>query len=244
VRIADVPERYRGTFTVSFAHPLLVRCAIDYRPLTGGEPAFRHEFVLTPDGILATLRSADAKKFGVTWPLLADDGALLRTRLADRIATTAYAENTDQQCFLALDAGSAVEGDEDPVQSTYGWLRPVRATAVGGVNHTFVYPRNAEDPPADKVEERFRLTKDGYESDVGSVTRMLYVGRTSAGGEGERIDIDHDGRPDATFSAPCRFVLQLRAGRIFAVEADRKTSVLIGGKQTPLDVHVPVEIGG
>jgi hypothetical protein len=200
--------------------------------------------VLTPDGVLATLRSGDAKDFGVTWPLLVDDGAPLRARLAGRIATTGYAEDADQQSFLSLDAGSAVEGDEDPVQGTYGWLRPVRATAAGGVNHTFVYPRNAGDPPAEEVEARFRLTEDGYESDIGSVAKALYVGRTSAGGEGVSIDIDRDGRSDATFDAPCRFVLQLRAGRISAVEADRQTSVLIGGKLTLLEAYVPVEVGG
>ena len=34
-------------------HPLLVRCAVDYRPKKGeGGPTFRNEFTLTPDGVL------------------------------------------------------------------------------------------------------------------------------------------------------------------------------------------------
>jgi len=55
VRIADVPHRYRGHFSVEFVHPLLVRCAINYRPLDGTGPTFHHGFVVTPDGVLANL---------------------------------------------------------------------------------------------------------------------------------------------------------------------------------------------
>jgi len=241
VRLADVPERYHGKFSVQFVHPLLVRCAIDYSPLKGGGPSFRHEFVLTPDGILATLRSKDAKdapEFGVTWPLLEDDGSPLRTKITERLATTSYSENADEQSFLLLGEGTAAK-EEERVRSTYGWLRPVRAPAVKGVNHTFVYPRSPGDPSAEAVRASFRLTEDGYESDIGSVHGSLYVGRTSAGGEGLSIDCDGDGKPDATFDAVCRFVLQLNQGKILAVEADRKTTVRIGSKQIQLEAYQP-----
>jgi hypothetical protein len=48
IRLADVPERYAGKFSVQFAHPLLVRCAIDYAPIASATgPRFRHEFIVT-----------------------------------------------------------------------------------------------------------------------------------------------------------------------------------------------------
>jgi hypothetical protein len=242
VRLADVPERYQGEFQVQFAHPLLVRCAIEYRPVAGAGagPSFRHEFVLTPDGVLATLRSADAVEFGTTWPILEDDGTPLLTTIGDHSATTAYAADEDEQWFLALDPDTAVTREDDRVRSTYGWLRPVRATAAGRVSHTFVYPRGPGDPAAEAVRRSFRLTDDagGFDSVLGSVHGTLYVGRHAAGGEGGSIDCDSDGRADGVFDPPCRFVLQLRDGHISAVEADRRTTFRWNGRSLPLEAFV------
>ncbi len=242
VRMADVPERYRARFSVQFSHPLLVRCALDYRPVKGPGPSFRHEFVLTPDGVLATLRSDDAKQFGATWPLLENDGTRLRTSCSDRGASTAYAAGADQQNFLALDPHTQVSDADEPVRSAYGWLRPVRAVTAGGVNHTFVYARNATDPPPERVQQGFRLTKDGFESELGTVRATTYVGRTSAGGEGASIACNRDGTADATFDPSCRFVLQLDGGKIVAVEVDRKVSATIRGKPFRLEALVPLRI--
>jgi len=66
------------------------------------------------------------------------------------------------------------------------------------------------------------------------------VGRTSAGGEGGAIDCDGDGHADATFDPPCRFILQLREGKIVTVEADRKTTAQIAGRSISLEAYVPV----
>ena len=252
VRMADVPDRYRARFSVQFAHPLLVRCALEYLPMQGPGPSFRHEFVLTPDGVLATLRSDDAGQFGVTWPLLVNDGLELRTWIKAHAASTAYAENADQQNFLALDPETQVTADDPPLRSTYGWLRPVRAVVAGrekgnlggfSANHTFIYPRSDSDPPADRVRQGFRTTADGFQSELGRVCGTTYVGRTSAGGEGTRIDCHGDGAVDASFAPSCRFVLQLDYGRIVAVEADRKVTAMIQGKSLRLEPFVPVRIG-
>jgi hypothetical protein len=242
--MADMPHRYRGKFSVQFVHPLLVRCAIDYSPMQANGPSFRQEFVLTPDGVLASLRSATAKEFGVTWPLLEDDGAALHTKIADHLATTGYRENGDEESFLAVRGETVVQEPGEHVQSTYGWLLPTRSMATRGVNYTFVYPRSAGDPTAEKILEHFHLTRDGFESDLGSVHGTLYTGRTSAGGEGQSIDCDGDGKIDASFDTRCRFVLQLDKGKIQAVEADRKTTVRIGGKQLQLDAYVPTTVSG
>jgi len=239
VRMAGLPERYRGKLSVQFVHPLLVRCAIDYSPVEENGPSFRQEFVLTPDGVLATLRSTGANEFGVTWPVLEDDGARLRARVAARLATTAFGENSDEQNFLAVRAGAVVGEPGERVRSTYGWLLPVRATATNGVNDTFVYPRSPGDPTAESVLDGFRVTPDGFASALGSVHGTLYVGRTSAGGEGESIDCHGDGKAEARFDSRCRFVLQLSHGRILAAEADRKTALRIGGKVLQLEAYVP-----
>ena len=242
VRLADVPGRYMGRFSVRFAHPLLVRCAIDYSPIGGSGPSFRHEFVVTPDGILATLRSSEAQEFGVTWPLLVDDGRPLLAKVTAHLATTSYSDDGDEEAFFAVTDSPPASADDEPLRSTYGWIRPVRALASGGVNHTFVYPRSASDPPAEEVRGSFRLTADGFESLLGGVHGTLYVGRTAAGGEGMSVDCDRDGKPDATFTAPCQFVLQLRDGRITALEVDRKVTASIEGKTIALEASRPAVV--
>jgi hypothetical protein len=120
----------------------------------------------------------------------------------------------------------------------------VRATAIGGVNHTFVYPRNTGDPEAEKVKASFQLTNEGFRSNIGSVNKTLYVGRTSAGGEGTSIDVDRDGVADVTFDEACRFVLQVREGRVLAVEADRPTNMRYENRKVLLDAYKPVNVGG
>jgi len=243
IRMADVPGRYRGKFSVQFAHPLLVRCAIDYSPRKGDGPAFRHEFMITPDGVLATLKASGVEQFGVTWPLLDDDGMPVNIKVAEHLATTSHQEHADEQGFLCVGDGAVTADKENRVQSTYGWLTPVRAMAAGGLNQTFVYPRNARDPEAEKVRESLHVTADGFDSALGSVHGSLYRGRTSAGGEGDRIDLDGDGKPDVIFEDACRFVLQLHEGKVIAVETDRKTVVTIAGKQVPLEAYTPVSVG-
>jgi hypothetical protein len=46
------------------------------------------------------------------------------------------------------------------------------------------------------------------------------------------------------FDAPCRFVLQLRQGRIVAAEADRQVSATLLGRRVELRAYVPVQLGG
>ena len=245
VKMADVPDRYQGQFSTQFVHPLLVHCAIDYTPIHDRNgPSFRHEFMITPDGVLAALHSSGEEDFGVTWPLLVDDGAPLQTKITNSCATTAYTENGDQQCFLTPGTSAIIVSSDEPVQGTYGWLRPVRAISQGGVNHTFIYPRSPEDPPADLTQRSLHVSDDGFESDLGSAQGTLYIGRTSAGGEGSSIDCDGDGQPDAVFDSTCRFILQLQQGKISAVEADRDINVWIAGRHLRLQAYVPVTLDG
>ncbi len=243
LRLADVPARYEGVWTVQFVHPLLVRCAVDYRPKAGETgPVFRNEFIVTPDGVLSTLRktSSEAVRWAVTWPLLENDGKPLQRSGTARTATTGYPGSPDRQNFIAI-APTAPHIEPEPVlRSTFGDLRPLRVTSNGDANRTFVYPSGAGDPTAESVRRSFEVTENGFHSVLGRVSGTLYAGRTSAGGFGSEIDLDGDGTMDVQFTKPCGFMMQIRNGTVIAIEADRSVTAQIKGRSLALKAHSPV----
>ncbi len=242
VRMADVPERYQGYFSVSFAHPLVVRCVIDYRPRDGHGPLFHHELILTPDGVLATLRAENANQFGVTWPLLENDGTALHCRQTDNIAATAFTANADEQCFILVNTPQGRLQPETQLRGSYGWLRPLRAVSPGGTNTTFVYPRSPGDPSAETVRDSFQLTATGFRSALGEVRGTLYIGRTSAGGDGTELDLDGDGHPEIIFGRECRFIVQKNGNRPIAIETDRDVLVRIGKREWKTKAYQPLSL--
>jgi hypothetical protein len=74
------------------------------------------------------------------------------------------------------------------------------------------------------------------------VKGTLYVGRTSAGGEGKGIDLDNDGKNDVTFDQTRAFILQLKNGRPIAMEADRSVTAIIRGEKLKLAPFTPVTV--
>jgi hypothetical protein len=246
VRLASIPNVYRADFSATFVHPLLVRFALDYHPLPGQTgPTFHEDFIVTPDGVLTTLTStAAAGQWGLTWPLLMNDGAgALVTNVGQNLATTRFAAGTDEQNFIALGAaGAATLTMDGVVRSGYGDLQSVRYVATGAAaNSTFVYPRNAGAPTGVAVRDSFTTTPTGFGSVLGRVEGNTYVGATSAGGEAASLDIDGDGTADVSFDQICKFVLQLDAGRVIAVEADRAVGFTRGtGAPIALRPFVPV----
>jgi hypothetical protein len=108
---------------------------------------------------------------------------------------------------------------------------------------TFVYPRSAGDPTGENVLASFVRDGDDFASLLGRVQGKLYIGRTSAGGEGHAIDLDNDGIDDVTFDVTCSFILQLSDGRVTAVEADRSVRANIAGRQLELTPFTPMTIG-
>jgi hypothetical protein len=242
VRLADVPARYEGVWSVSFVHPLLVRCSVEYRPKAGESgPIFRNDFTITPDGVFSVVRktSADQSKWGVTWPVLEHDGRPLQVSTTRFAATTGYATSFDRQNFLAIDSQPPELTREAPLRSTFGDLRPVRVTTVNNMNQTFIYPSGQRDPDAESVRKSFEVTPDGFRSSLGRVAGGMYIGRTSAGGVGKHIDIDNDGKPDVTFSVECGFVLQFARGKVTAVEADRDVTADVQGRRVTLRAYSP-----
>lgn len=246
VRLAERADHYRGTLVAQFVHPLLVRFHILYHPVTGrGGPVFRHEFVVTPDGVLATLHCNEDRPFGLTVPLVVDDGRALDVkRTPPRIAASyprQIERSGDEQNFLLLGSDPAVHADK-PIRSAVGWLQPLRVTNRDPSVTVFVYPRSAGDPSAADVLASFQIREDGFESCLGRVAGNLYLGRTSAGGHAARLDLDNDDEPELAFEPPCGFLLQLRASQPTALETDRRTRVLLNGRALMLDKFVPVSL--
>jgi hypothetical protein len=242
LRLASLSKRYVGQWSVQFVHPLLVRCAIEYHPRPGQSgPALRNEFVLTPDGVFSTIvkTSSDEQAWGVTWPLLENDGAALPRFHTLGVEAVGYPGSADRESFIALDEGTRFT-PEMPLRGTYGDLRPIRVTVPGKASHTFVYPSGAADPDADSVRRSIIITRDGFRSMLGRVSGTIYVGRTAAGGVGDRVDLAGTGTADATFSRTCGFLLQLRRGRVAAAETDRDVDAEIQGKKVHLLQHKPL----
>lgn len=242
LRLADLSARYEGTWSVQFVHPLLVRCSITYHPKPGQTgPVFRNELTLTPDGVLSIVRksSPGELQWGVTWPLLENDGSPLVRSDTSRSTTTGYPRSKDQENFLALDAGAAMVTEWDVLRSTYGDLRPIRVTTPGDANRSFIYPTSAGDPTVEAVLRSFTMTEDGFRSILGRVAGTVYAGRTSAGGFGDRIDLDHDG---VRFSRRCGFLLQLAGGKAVSIETDRAVAAVIAGKRLKLRAYTPIRL--
>ena len=247
VRLASIPAVYRADFSTTFVHPLLVRFALDYHPFPGQTgPTFHEDFIVTPDGVLATLSStAPAGQWGHTWPLLANDGAgpLVNT-VGTNLASTRFSAGTDEQNYIAVGGDTATLAMDGVVRSGYGDLQSIRYVATGTApNRTFIYPRKASDPAGAAVRDSFMATANGFKTVLGTVAGNTYVGTTSAGGEGTSLDINGDGTPDVTFDQSCKFVLQLDQGKIIAVEADKAVNFTRGANPPiALKPFVPVRL--
>jgi hypothetical protein len=153
------------------------------------------------------------------------------------------AAEPDQQAFIALRATHQLDATAATMRTAYGDVRPVQVTDSGGdVIETFVYPRSAGDPSAEVVRTSFTRNGADFSSVLGRVTGNLYVGRTSAGGRGDAIDLDHDGAADVTFSQSCDFVLQLSAGKVTAIEADRAVAATVAGRVMQLAPYTPATL--
>ncbi len=247
VRLPAFPEVYEATWSVQTVNPAIVRCTLEYRPTTGqAGPSFRDRFVITPDGVLSTVEkiSSGAASWGVTWPLLIDDGRPLHTRISGRITETSYVPGGDTESFLAIDRDGTLDAGAKPVRSTFGDLLPIRMNTPGGTSHTFVYPHNAGQPDAATVLKSFRLNARGFESVLGRVDGDVYISPTFAGGNGREVDVNGDGTADVRFDRECGFVLQIGDGRVTEIEVDRPVTVRLRGRDYRPSAYVPLSIPG
>jgi hypothetical protein len=172
----------------------------------------------------------------------ADEGGEIIDELRVHPAAPSAPE-PDQQNFIALKSTHQLDASSPAVRGGYGDLRPVRVTdSKDGSVETFVYPRNAGDPDAESVRASFVRHGQDFSSVLGRVKGTLYVGRTSAGGEGNAIDLDNDGKNDVTFNQTCAFILQLKNGRVIAMETDRSVKATVAGKKIQLAPFTPVTV--
>lgn len=141
LRMAEQHARYEADFEGVSAAPDRVVFRLSYAPKTSGDgPKFVHELTVTPDQVECRLTAEGAEELGVTWPLLENDGRPLEVDIGDRQATVRYPGGEDIQTYEAPQRGARLVREEVRVQSAYGWLRPVRAEAVDGVQVTIVRP--------------------------------------------------------------------------------------------------------
>ncbi len=254
VRLAEVAEHYRGTLNVQLEHPLLVRFEILWHSITGaGGPTFKHEFVVTPDGVLVTLTSQNLDQFGLTLPLLENDGRPLTIRSGSKVLSVEPPPENERQSpkrasqsWIVLSDSEQVSGGESS-RSTYGFLKPVRLEADDGTVQVFVYPWKDGDVSPSEVSKSWTGDSRQFQSDAGRVEPTMYVGRTVAGGMAKELDIDADGRSELFFAEECSFVAQISKGRITAIEADRSVDVTltesgVASQLLHLDKYAPIEI--
>ena len=237
LRIADLPHRYRGKWSTSFVHPMLIRCSVTYEPKDGKPgPVFRNDLVITPDGVLSEVSRTGGSdvRWGVVWPVLESDGRPIRFDYGDRMATVSYGANADEQAFIALNDDAKLMTKDELVRTTFGDLRPVIMTTGASVSRTFVYPRSAADPPGEEVLKSWKMTEHGFSSVLGTAEKTIYTGRTAAGGRGTGVTLK-----GVTFSGECDFVAQIEGGEVSAVESDRAVTARIGNRTVQLQPFTP-----
>lgn len=240
-RLADVPTHYRGTVVAQFVHPLLVKFRVTYAYITGrGGPYFHQEFIVTPDGVLSILSTPQEIPFGLTVPLLVNDGRELETSITDGIARTGYGKGGDTQNFIGLSDNASLEIEGESIRSTYGDLLPVKFSSDDETQIVFIYPKSGPDPDAREVKESFTIFDDGFSSILGTVKGSIYIGRTSAGGFGDALDLDSDGQAELSFSKSCGFITQLNDNKITAIETNTDVELMLKGKAIAVKAYQPV----
>jgi hypothetical protein len=246
LHLADLSDRYEGKWSVDFVHPLLVRCAVTYAPKPGKSgPVFVNEFVITPDGVLSTVRktSQDETQWGVTWPLIENDGRSLKVTVKSDAASVSYpGGNGDEQNFLSVNVKPRVVAEDRTFRSTFGDLRAIRVITSDSANRSFIYPRSPDDPSGSAVRSSFEMTPDGFVSSLARVKGDTYVGRTSAGGVANELDLDGDGAADVTFDRVCGFLIQLRNGKPAAIEVDIDVTSVLHGRKLKLRAFHPLDV--
>ena len=241
VRIADLATNYQAIPEVTFVHPLLVKFTLHYTYVTGrGGPYFSQEFIITPDAVITRTHALQETEYGVTVPLLENDGRELLLTFSDKIAGTSYAAGTDEQYFMSLNNQVEIHRDAPSIQSTYGWLKPIRFESKDKSTDILVYPKKKGEPAAEDVLKSFEWTADGFRSILGEVSGSTYLGTTSAGGEGTGMDLTGDGNKNAFFDRSCQFIFQLHRGKPTAVEADREVTLRLNGMKYTLAPFEPI----
>ena len=153
------------------------------------------------------------------------------------IASTAYHGSDDEESFLAVgNSGPPIE-DGPPIWSTFGDLLPLRMQPKNGIDGTFIYPYNGDQPAALDIQQSFQRAQDGFTSYLGTVHGNIYMGKTIAGGVGQNIPLPGDSSGRLRFSHIYSFLLQLREGIPLTIETDRDVVLTLHGRQVAMEAQ-------
>ena len=230
---------------IGFVHPALIRGTIEFHPLPGEiGPSIQSKIWITPEDIYieTTKISNDALLWGMTWPLLANDGNSLDVETKAAAAETKYLGSGDMEFFLAVGGNSSVVSDGDALRSTFGDIHPFRMEQPDGINRTFIYPHNANQLPTEDVQSSFRRTATGFTSDLGTVDGDIYVGQTVAGRGASALVLPGPKGAHLSFDHTCGFLVQIRNFTPTTIETDQNVTLRINGRTMALTAHMPREL--
>jgi hypothetical protein len=189
--------------------------------------------------LVTRLKNAQNHPFGLTVPLLENDGRPLITAITNNMAHTGYSQNGDRQFFIGLNKDIKTVSDAPSIQSTYGWLKPIRFESQEESIDLMVYPKSASGISAQAMYENFEWTADGFITPLAEIKGNLYRGNNVAGGESDAIDLDADGKKDVVFSKKCGFMLQLIDNKVYRVETDQEVTMIYQGKSYRIAAFQP-----
>jgi hypothetical protein len=242
LRMASLSARYHATWNPKFVHPALVRGTLIYRPIPGQSgPIFESKIWITPDGVFVETHmiSKDAMLWAVTWPILQNDGRPLRTAVTKDWAATGYENTSDQEVFISLADSPQIKDDGPALRSSFGDLAPLRVEAATGIDRTFIYPRNPNQPSPDQIKTSLKRTQNGFSSLLGRIAGNLYIGKTVAGGVARSLAL-----PGSTlnFNRTCGFLVVIRNGQAAQIETDREVRLVYNGQSMSLHPHIPTDL--
>jgi hypothetical protein len=140
VTLADAAQHYRGVATIEEVIPERVAFAVTWAPVTGvGGPAFLQKFEITEEFVTTFVESSHDVEFGLTVPLLVDDGLVHRVDWSDDYIHVRSPRNDNRQLLTLLNNTNVEKAD--PVQSAYGSLLPLRLTSEDGQVGVIISPR-------------------------------------------------------------------------------------------------------
>ncbi|MFO7822702.1 MAG: hypothetical protein R6V72_02100 [Cyclobacterium sp.] len=243
VRIADLAANYQAVPEVHFVHPLLVKFTLHYSYVTGrGGPYFKQHFTVTPDLVVSRLSSPQSLPYGLTVPLLENDGRPLETGMDQQMVYTGYKQDGDKQYFISLNRDTQIDSSATAIRSTYGWLKPIRFESKEASIDLMVYPKSPGDLEAVDLQSSFSWTDEGFSTALAKIGEKYYIGTTAAGGEGRELDLNGDGKADVRFDKTCQFILQLEDDKVIRAEADREVNMSYQGASYFLSASQPIDL--
>lgn len=140
----------------------------------------------------------------------------------------------DSLNYILLDSRSTITDLGYVVPGANGELSPLLARRRGATGMSvLIYPRTSADPTPEVVQATYRSRGRITTSALAVINGGVYAGRFSAGGFGQRVDLDRDGVADLIFGEATAFSVRLDStGRSVQVQTAVATTVTTGAGRT------------